>query len=123
MTTLNPQSIKVWAGHRLWRKNNLKNAVGTPVILDFFNSGHQHLKVLRPIYQKEPLIGSLFLSEIINTSPSVSVALRRIGATHLKLTADMRPYSSLFLPCRMLYMLLSTNFHSVNFVPIRPVES
>ena len=31
------------------------------------------------------------------TSPSVSVALRPIGATHLKLTAAMRPYSSLNL--------------------------
>ena len=28
---------------------------------------------------------------IVMTSPSVSVALRRIGATHLKLTATMRP--------------------------------
>ena len=33
----------------------------------------------------------------INMSPSVSVALRRIGATHLKLTAAMRPYFSLIL--------------------------
>ena len=32
-----------------------------------------------------------------DTSPSVSVALRRIGATHLKLTAAMRPYSSLIV--------------------------
>ena len=32
---------------------------------------------------------------IINTSPSVSVALRRIGTTLLKLTAAMQPYSSL----------------------------
>ena len=64
------------------------------------------------------------LSEnIMNTSPSVSVALRRIGATHLKLTAAMRPYSPLFLPCRMLYALLSTISHSVNFVPIIAVES
>ena len=32
---------------------------------------------------------------LIFTSPSVSVALRQIGAMHLKLTAAMRPYSSL----------------------------
>ena len=57
------------------------------------------------------------------TSPSVGVALRRIGGTHLKLTSDMRPYSSIFLSCRMLYTLLSTIFHNVNFEPIIPVES
>ena len=45
------------------------------------------------------------------TSPSVSVALRRIGAVHLKLTAAMRPYSSPFPPWRMLYISLSTIFH------------
>ena len=58
-----------------------------------------------------------------NTSPSVSVALLRIGATHLKLTADMRLYSSRFIPCRMLYTLLSDISYSVNFVPIIAVES
>ena len=62
-------------------------------------------------------------ANIEQTSPSVSVALRRIGATHPKLTADLQPYSSLFIPCRMLYTLLSTIFHSVNFAPIIPVES
>ena len=46
-----------------------------------------------------------FLELFNNTSPSVSVALRRIGATHLKLTAAMRPYSPLFLLCRILYTL------------------
>ena len=62
-------------------------------------------------------------ANIEQTSPSVSVALRRIGATHPKLTADLQHYSSLFIPCRMLYTLLSTIFHSVNFAPIIPVES
>ena len=38
---------------------------------------------------------TLFPLILITTSPSVSVALRRIGATHLVLTAAMRPYSSL----------------------------
>ena len=31
--------------------------------------------------------------------------------------------ASHFIPCRMLYTLLSTIFHSVNFVPIIPVEN
>ena len=73
------------------------------------------------IYTLDPRAFTSYI--YIYTSPSVSVALRPIGATHLKLTADMRPYSSLFLPCRMLYTLLSTISHSVNFVPIVPVES
>ena len=65
----------------------------------------------------------IYIYIYIYMSPSVSVALRRIGAPHLKLTADMRPYSSLFLPCRIIYTLLSTIFHGANFVPIIPVES
>ena len=60
----------------------------------------------------------------IRTPPTLLSGLKSWRfSTHLKLTADMRPYSSLFLPCRMLYTLLSTIFHSVNFVPIIPVES
>ena len=69
------------------------------------------------------IVELVYTKYINKTNPSASVYLRRIGATHLKLTPDMRPYTSLFLTCRMLYALLSTIFHGVNFVPIIPVES
>ena len=48
---------------------------------------------LRGILKRKLIL--MVTHQINYTSPSVSVALRRIGATHLMLTAAMRPYSSL----------------------------